>query len=196
MSTSAATRDVVGIDDGLAARTGRVDDAVLVADRVGPPQRVRHEAVWSQVGDVESRLAQQILAGGERRADRGQGPEAGAEGGEQHDPAHPGGARGVDHDLGLGGALAGVQQKHAVDAVEGCGDAVGVVEISDGDVDAIGEEVGARCVTDEGAHVVALSFQEVDDAAADVASRSGDEKHEKSFRDRLGYQGRSPSRSR
>ncbi len=85
-------RNVVGIDDRLAARTGRVNDAVLGADPVGPRKRVRHEDVWPQIGDVQSRLAEQILAGGECHAHRGQRPEAGADGGKQHDPVHPGGA--------------------------------------------------------------------------------------------------------
>src|SRR5580704_2251331 len=109
---------------------------------------------------------------------------------------HPGGARGVDHDLRLGGAGAGVQEKHAVDAAEGRGDAAGVVEVADGDVDAVGEEAGAGGVADEGADVVTVLVQEFNDAAADVARGSGDEVHERSFRGRVGYQGRSPSRSR
>jgi len=44
----------------------------------------------------------------------------------------------VDHDLRLGGAGADVEKEHAVDAAECCSDAVSVVEIPDGDVDAIG----------------------------------------------------------
>lgn len=109
---------------------------------------------------------------------------------------HPGRARGVDHDLRLGGAGAGVQEEHAVDAAEGRGDAVGVVEVADGDVDAIGEEVGSAGVADEGADVVAVLVQAFNDATSDVASRSGDEVYDWSFRSRRGYQGRSPSRSR
>jgi hypothetical protein len=44
-----------------------------------------------------------------------------------------------------------VEKEHAIDAVERCSDAVSVVEVPNGDVDAIGKEVCTRRVADEGA---------------------------------------------
>lgn len=50
---------------------------------------------------------------------------------------------------------ADVEKEHAVDATECCRGTVSVVEIPDGDLDAIGEELGARRVADERADFVA-----------------------------------------
>src|SRR6202035_3691652 len=51
---------------------------------------VRHEAVWSQIGDVESRRTEQILASGECSRDETTArDQSGADGGEQHDPTPP-----------------------------------------------------------------------------------------------------------
>jgi hypothetical protein len=70
-----------------------------------------------------------------------------------------------------------VQQEHAVDAAQRRFDAVSVVEIADGDVDAGGKQLGAGRVPDQRADVVALFVQELDDATADVAGGSSDEMH-------------------
>jgi hypothetical protein len=77
----------------------------------------------------------------------------------------------------LSGAGADVEKEHAVDAAECCSDTVSIVEIPDGDVDAIGEEFGARRVADERAEVVAFLVQLFYEGPANVAGSSGDEVH-------------------
>lgn len=53
------------------------------------------------------------------------------------------------------------------------GDAGGVVEVADGDVDAVGNEIRTRRVAHEGADVVAVDVQLLDDGTADVARPPG-----------------------
>ena len=72
--------DVVRVDDPQPPGVGGVEDAALVADRGSPPQRVRHQAIGTQVGDIKPGLAEHLVAGGDPGADHGQRLEHGAEG--------------------------------------------------------------------------------------------------------------------
>jgi len=170
-SESAIARDVVGIDNWLATRVGRVNDAVLLADAIDPRQCIRHKSVRSQIGNVQSRLTQEIFHERQRPGDEtSERNESRADRGKQHDSIHPcGAAAAVDHGLCLGGAGTDVHEENAFNSAEGFDQTVSVVETPDGDVDPLGS-TSAREASRTRPSLVAFFMKLVYEVAADVAS--------------------------